>query len=154
MVGCRHRLSGHKCEQAPGDSEGQGGCSPWGCKESDTAQRLNNRQRKIEALGFNARKSATTILLKKTLRILVPLVDLGIDRESGSPSWSWRTGTSYLRAHQVAWGCILCLVERKVPAGDVFQPQHQFIIPHSDTVLVFFSLSFQTSDSFPPWKRD
>ena len=103
-------------------------CSPWGCKESDTTQRLNNRQRKTEALGFNACKSATTILLKKTLWIPVPLVDLGIDRESRSPSWSWTTGTSYLRAHQVAWGCILYLVKRNVPAGDVFQPQHQFII--------------------------
>ena len=24
MVGCHHRLSGHKFEQTPGDSEGQG----------------------------------------------------------------------------------------------------------------------------------
>ena len=37
-------------------------------------------------------------------------------------------GTSCLRAPQVAWGRILCLVKRNVPAGDVFQPQHQFII--------------------------
>ena len=32
--------------QAPGDSEGQGSlacCSPWGRKESDTTERLNNR---------------------------------------------------------------------------------------------------------------
>ena len=32
-------------EQALGDGEGQGrleSCSPWGCKESDTAERLNN----------------------------------------------------------------------------------------------------------------
>ena len=33
MVGEHHRLNGYKCEQIPGDSEGQGslaGCSPWG----------------------------------------------------------------------------------------------------------------------------
>ena len=32
-------------EQILGDSEGQGSlcCNPWGCKESDTTQRLNNR---------------------------------------------------------------------------------------------------------------
>ena len=31
-------LKGHKLNQTPGDSEGQGNlacCSPWGCKESD-----------------------------------------------------------------------------------------------------------------------
>ena len=35
MVGWHHQLSGHECEQAPGDGEGQGslaGCSPWGCR--------------------------------------------------------------------------------------------------------------------------
>jgi len=40
MVGWHHRLSGHKFEQVPGDSEGQESlacCSPWGCKELDTA---------------------------------------------------------------------------------------------------------------------
>ena len=41
MVGWHHRLDGHKFEQAPGDSEGQGSllcCSPWGYKESDTTE--------------------------------------------------------------------------------------------------------------------
>ena len=46
MVGWHHRLNGHEFEQAPGDSEeGQGSlvcCSPWGHKESDTTERLNN----------------------------------------------------------------------------------------------------------------
>ena len=32
-VGWRHRLNGHESEQAPIDSEGQGGS--WGHKESD-----------------------------------------------------------------------------------------------------------------------
>ena len=42
MVGWHHRLNG--LEQAPGDGDGQGSvtcCSPWGCKESDTTERLN-----------------------------------------------------------------------------------------------------------------
>ena len=37
--------SGHELEQTPGDGEGQGGlacCSPWGLKESDTTEQLNN----------------------------------------------------------------------------------------------------------------
>ena len=45
MVGCHHRLDGHEFEQALGDGEGQGSlafCSPWGHKESDTNERLNN----------------------------------------------------------------------------------------------------------------
>ena len=45
MVGWHHRLDGPEFEQAPGDSEGQGSlacCSPWGLKESDTTERLNN----------------------------------------------------------------------------------------------------------------
>ena len=45
MVGWHHRLNGHEFEQTPGDGEGQGSlvcCSPWGHKESDTSERLNN----------------------------------------------------------------------------------------------------------------
>ena len=35
----------HEFEQAPGVGDGQGSlvcCSPWGHKESDTTERLNN----------------------------------------------------------------------------------------------------------------
>ena len=45
VVGWHHWLNGHEFEQAPGDSEGQGSlvcCSPWRCKESDTAEWLSN----------------------------------------------------------------------------------------------------------------
>ena len=44
MVGWHHWLDGHEFEQALGVGDGQGSlacCSPWGCKESDTAERLN-----------------------------------------------------------------------------------------------------------------
>ena len=33
MVRQHHRLSGHESEQTSGASEGQGCCSPWGCKD-------------------------------------------------------------------------------------------------------------------------
>ena len=39
-------LDGHEFEQALGDGEGQGSlgcCSPWGRKESDTTEQLNNK---------------------------------------------------------------------------------------------------------------
>ena len=45
MVGWHQRFKGHEFEQSPGDGEGQGSlvcCSPWGHKESDTTERLNN----------------------------------------------------------------------------------------------------------------
>ena len=44
MVGWHHQLDGHEFEQALGIGDGQGGlvcCSPWGCKELDTTERLN-----------------------------------------------------------------------------------------------------------------
>ena len=44
MVGWHHRLNGHESEQTLGDSEGQGSlvcCSPWGCIELDTTERLS-----------------------------------------------------------------------------------------------------------------
>ena len=46
MVEWHHLLNGHEFEQIPGDSEGWGSlacCSPWGCKELDTSEGLNNK---------------------------------------------------------------------------------------------------------------
>ena len=45
MVGWHYRLDGHEFEQALGVGDEQGNmvcCSPWGHKESDTAERLSN----------------------------------------------------------------------------------------------------------------
>ena len=53
MVGWHHQLNGHEFEQALGDGEGQGSlvcCSPWGNKESDMTEQLNNNNR----LDYNA----------------------------------------------------------------------------------------------------
>ena len=44
MVGWHHQLDGHKSEQTPGDSDGQGGLasrSSWGHEELDTTEWLN-----------------------------------------------------------------------------------------------------------------
>ena len=44
MVGWHHRLNGHRFGWTPGVGDGQGGlvcCDSWGCKESDTTERLN-----------------------------------------------------------------------------------------------------------------
>ena len=45
MVGWHHQFNGHDFEQALEDGEGQESlvcCSPWGHKELNTAERLNN----------------------------------------------------------------------------------------------------------------
>ena len=47
MIGWHHWLNGHEFEQTQEDGEGQGSlacCSPWGHKESDTTERLNNNR--------------------------------------------------------------------------------------------------------------
>ena len=57
MVGWHHQLNGRESEHTPGDGEGQGSlacCSPWGCKESDTAERLNNKSREVGGWGLSA----------------------------------------------------------------------------------------------------
>ena len=49
MVGWHHQLNGHEFEKALGDDEGQGSLacySPWGCKELDMTERLNNIKEK------------------------------------------------------------------------------------------------------------
>ena len=49
MVGWHHQQKAYESEQTPGDREGQGRpacCSPWGCKELDTTEELNNKSAK------------------------------------------------------------------------------------------------------------
>ena len=46
-VGWHQRLYGHEFEQAPGAGDREGSlvcCSPWGCKKSDTTNRLNQTE--------------------------------------------------------------------------------------------------------------
>ena len=53
MVGWHHQPNGHVFEQGLGDSEGQGslaGCSPWGCKEPDMTEQLNNTTHTIAGI--------------------------------------------------------------------------------------------------------
>ena len=67
MVSCHHRLNGHGFGWTPAVGDGQGGlgsCSPWGYKESDTTERLNNnnkRQRTLSPHPFSAHCSATMV---------------------------------------------------------------------------------------------
>ena len=49
-VGWHHWLNRHEFEQTLEDSEGQGSlmcCNPWGCKESNMSEQLNNNKTNI-----------------------------------------------------------------------------------------------------------
>ena len=50
MIWWHRRLNGHEFEQAPGDGEEQGSlvwCSPWGHRELDMTERLNNKNNSL-----------------------------------------------------------------------------------------------------------
>ena len=66
MVGWHHQFNRHEFEQGLGDSEGQGSltcCSPWGCKELDTTEWLNNKELIAEFLFWNLRVTYPRISL-------------------------------------------------------------------------------------------
>ena len=73
-VGWHHRLSGHEFERTPGDREGHGSlacCSPWGHKEWDTTEQLNNKftlwniMQSIKWVNVSARTDSKNTMLKK-----------------------------------------------------------------------------------------
>ena len=72
MVWWHHWLNGYEFEQASGVGDGQGSlvyCSPWGCKESDLIEWLNNNvgvhwHRAPKALGIWATKVCIIVLLR------------------------------------------------------------------------------------------
>ena len=50
MVGWHHQLDGREFGQVPGVGDGQRSlvcCSPWGLKESDMTEQLNNNNKKL-----------------------------------------------------------------------------------------------------------
>ena len=77
MDGWHYWFNGHRFEQALGDSEGQGSlacCSPWGWKELDMTQWLNNRS-KVDNMGQN-HLLGTLLLPNKAIsfHLIFPLV--------------------------------------------------------------------------------
>ena len=92
MVGWHHRLSGHEFEQPSGEGEGQRSlacCSPWGCKESDMTEGLNNNN--------NHRCKPTFIYLPKTVSGCPggasgkgPVCQCRIHKKFGFDSWVWK----------------------------------------------------------------
>ena len=55
MVGWHYQLNGPETERTPGDSEGQGSLvcrSPWGRKELEMTERLNNSKDMVPQISF------------------------------------------------------------------------------------------------------
>ena len=80
MIEWHHRLNGHESEQTPGDREGQRSlvcCSPWGRKESDTAEQLNNNSPKPE----EARNKFSPTTSRESIDLLTP--------------WFWSRDTNF-----------------------------------------------------------
>ena len=72
MVGWHYRLNGHEFEQTLGDSGGQRSlecCSPWGCKELETTERLNISNCRVAAEIWRAGMSS--LLLQCQVCLLV-----------------------------------------------------------------------------------
>ena len=86
-VGWHHWFNGHEFEQTPGDSEGQRSracCSPWGHKESDMTECLNNNSpgSSHSQMGSRRHKSSTSgreTYKKLALKPTWP----GLSRDSG-----------------------------------------------------------------------
>ena len=95
MVGWHHRLSGYKFEEALRYSEGQGSlmcCSPWGRKELDTTERLNNKQN--EYASTDAGEDA-----RRTLRLMDPSVSIITAKGPPRPIGPWIWILSYCSPH-------------------------------------------------------
>ena len=59
MVESHHQINGHESEQTPGVSEGHRSlvcCSPWGRKESDMTQELNNNNKRKNTKAIKTQK--------------------------------------------------------------------------------------------------
>ena len=73
MDGITDSINGHEFEQALEDVEGQGGlacCSPWGHKEWDTTERLNNNGITQELEPMQNQEFVQTSLLGADVPIL------------------------------------------------------------------------------------
>ena len=77
MIGWPYQLNGHQFEQALGVGDGQGSlacCSPWGHKESDTTEPLNNNKREWGTMGRRGSGAAFQIGTNLRLGSQTPVI--------------------------------------------------------------------------------
>ena len=125
MVGWHCQLNGHEFEQALGDSEGQGSlacCRPWGCEESDMAQRLNDNNKETnQKVNLRCAVSIHILQVKKQ-----SIRDMKLLPEEHRDSW-WRqdlnlekadfkSSSFHCCATQEARDCTSCLLHTQLRA--------------------------------------
>ena len=67
MVGWHHQFNGHEFEQIPGAGDGEGSlacCCPPGDKESDTTERLNDRNTQLPCKDYFCRAALVVLWLR------------------------------------------------------------------------------------------
>ena len=86
MIGWHHWLDGHQFEQTPGDGEGQGSlscCSPWGHKELDMTERLNNNNKNnfivLDVFAYGATRVVRDLVNFDGSRVLRYLIQSILD---------------------------------------------------------------------------
>ena len=80
LIGWHHLLNGREFEQTPGDGEGQASlafCSPWGCKESDRTEWLNNNSKAQDRKCLHTNHINTKIMSIVKLYMLINPVHSG-----------------------------------------------------------------------------
>ena len=107
MVGCHHRLNGHEFEQALGDSEEQGSlacCSPWGPKESDMNERLNNN--KLHLLYIQARYFSLPFIIHQSDNLISSSMLLYLSIDSKPCGKKLKSLVSQIYIHTYICVCI------------------------------------------------
>ena len=108
MVGWHHWCDGHEFEQALEGGDGQGSlacCSPWGCKESDTTERLNWTSWLNTNFSYHTSKlcgfQSFWNLVQPFVSTTFPVVLLHVIALDLAPYIHWFTTTYY-------WVAIMC----------------------------------------------
>ena len=136
MVGWHHQLNGHEFEQTPRDREGQGSlacCSPWGRKESDMTEWLNNNKTRIkrvrkvyleEALIF--RQEAMRYCSRQTTKMAPRFLPKGT-HETPFP-WVWERTKNMM-------GITFVICQRWKNHTDVIEVPNQLTVSQSKETL-------------------
>ena len=108
-AGWHHWPNGHEFEQTLGNAEGQGGlecCSPWGHKESDTTERLNNNSNDKSISIFFWKTSILFSLVAAPTYIPTSRVR-GLRWGISTQQQSWGPGPAMSFAHDWLFCCLV-----------------------------------------------
>ena len=96
MVGWHHCLNGCEFEQTSGAGEGQGNlacCSPWGCKELNMTEWLNNNTDFLrkDLLSYLTKIMGKPSLYSTGVRVVSPVFPSHLSPTYGNIFWTWKS---------------------------------------------------------------